>query len=59
MGAVSLAIGTAPFGIIAVGQLAEYLGPQTALAWSAGVGFVLIVLLWLRYPELRDRDHLA
>jgi MFS family permease len=55
VGAVSLAIGSAPFGIILVGRLAEAFGPQTALAWTAVLGFTAILILWRRIPDLRDQ----
>jgi MFS family permease len=55
VGAVSLAIGSAPFGIILVGRLAEAFGPQTALALTAVLGFTAILILWRRIPDLRDQ----
>ena len=58
VGAVSLAIGSAPFGIILVGRLAEAFGPQTALGWTAVFGFTAILILWWRFPELRDQRQL-
>jgi predicted MFS family arabinose efflux permease len=55
VGAVSLGIGAAPFGIVLVGRLAEVFSPQAALGWMAVFGFTTILILWWRIPELRDR----
>ena len=56
VGVISLGMGSAPFGVLLVGQLAEYLGPQTALGWMAGAGFVVLLILWVKYPVLRDQQ---
>jgi predicted MFS family arabinose efflux permease len=55
VGAVSLAIGSAPFGIVLVGRLAEAFDPQMTLGWTAVSGLVSILILWWRIPELRDQ----
>ena len=55
LGAVSLGIGSAPFGIMLVGRLAESFSPQAALGWTAVLGFTTILIFWWKVPELRDR----
>jgi len=55
MGVLVLAIGVAPLGTFLVGQLAEVIGPQAALALLTGTGFLVLNMLRWRFPELRDR----
>ena len=54
MGGVALGIGSAPLGIVVVGQLAEAFGAQVALALLSGVGFLVLMALYWRLPALRD-----
>ena len=56
MGAISLAIGVNPLGLIVMGLIAEQAGPQVALASIAAAGVLTIAALRLRYPTLRDRQ---
>ncbi len=52
LGLLSMAIGVLPLGMILLGEIAEAIGTRQALAISAGVG-VLTLLLWLwRRPEV-------
>lgn len=52
LGLLSMAIGVLPLGMILLGELAERIGTRQALAVSAGVG-VLTLVLWLwRRPEV-------
>jgi MFS family permease len=53
MGAIALGIGASPVGMFVVGQAADLLGPQMALALLAGAGFVVLNILRLALPELR------
>ncbi|MBL7183033.1 MAG: MFS transporter [Anaerolineae bacterium] len=55
MGVLALAIGVAPLGAFLVGQLAEVIGVQAALALVAGIGFLVLNILRWRFPELHDR----
>jgi len=55
MGAVTLAIGMMPLGIFVLGQLAEAIGPQIALALLESVGVVAALLLLRSFPELLDK----
>ncbi len=54
LGAIALAIGLSPPGMVAVGFMSEAIGPQSAIAILTGVGMVVVAALWLRYPALRD-----
>lgn len=56
MGAIALGIGASPMGMFVVGQAAEVIGPQKALALLAGTGVVVITLLRYMLPELRSRS---
>ena len=55
MGAIALGIGASPLGMFVLGQLAEALGTQTALALLTGSGLVVMTIMRWRLPELRDR----
>lgn len=55
MGAIALGIGASPMGMFVVGQAAEAMGPQKALALLAGTGLVVITVLRYLLPELRSR----
>jgi MFS family permease len=54
MGAIALGIGASPIGLTVVGQLAEAIGAQAALGISASIGIVLIWVMRLKLPPLRD-----
>ena len=54
VGALTLGMGATPLGILLLGQLAEYFGPQVALRWLCGFGLAALLILWWRYPVLRD-----
>ena len=56
MGAIALGIGASPLGMFVMGQLAEALGTQTALALLTGSGLVVMIIMRWRLPELRDRE---
>ncbi len=51
LGLMSTAIGVLPFGTILLGLVAEPIGVGPAIAGSAGVGALLLVLWLLRWPE--------
>ena len=55
MGVVSLGIGISPLGILLVGQLTEMFGSQLAIGLMAGTCLVLVSLLRLTFPVLRDK----
>ncbi len=54
MGAIALAIGFNPLGLIVLGQLAESLDPQKSLAILTGTGILVLLAVRHRYPSLRD-----
>ena len=56
VGAVALGIGSAPLGVVIVGQLAEAIGAQVALALLTGTGILVVNVLRWRLPVLRDRE---
>jgi len=47
LGLVTTCIGAGPFGVLAVGALADGLGPRAALAIMAGSGLILLLLIIL------------
>lgn len=53
MGIVNMAIGALPLGMLAVGGLAEWLGPGTAVAITSSLGFVCIALWYWRSKEMQ------
>jgi MFS family permease len=52
MGLLVVTIGAGPFGVLALGALAEVIGAADALAMTSGVGLVLLVVAFIRWPEL-------
>ena len=54
LGAVAIGIGASPLGMLLVGQLAEWIGPQTAVGVLAGTGFIVMVGLRWKFIELRN-----
>ena len=56
MGVVMVAIGTAPFGFVLTGLLAERLGSQTALATIAALGAAAMLACMVVWPELRRAE---
>ena len=54
MGAIAFGIGVQPVGTLAAGYLSELLGLQTGLTVMTVTGLVLILLMRLRYPMLRN-----
>ena len=55
LGVVSLAIGAAPLGALAMGAVASAVSPSFALGMSATVGLASLALVWLLMPSLRQR----
>jgi len=53
MGALTLAIGSQPLGILLMGSLAAWLGAPAAIAACAAVAGVLVVSVLVRVPDLR------
>jgi MFS family permease len=45
MGIVTMAIGTGPLGVLAIGALSERLGPETAILIMAGSGLIVLSLI--------------
>ena len=54
LGGIALGIGSAVFGVLFVGQLAEVVGAQRALAMLSGSGIIVMLLLYWRLPILRS-----
>jgi MFS family permease len=54
MGALTLAIGTTPFGSLEVGAVADALGAPIAVAVNAGLCAALVGLVALRLPKFRS-----
>ena len=54
LGVVSLAIGAAPLGALAMGAVASAVSPSFALGMSATVGLASLALIWLLMPSLRE-----
>jgi hypothetical protein len=52
LGVLSTAIGSLPLGMVVIGLGAQALGPRPALLASAVTGFVALVGLMARSPEL-------
>jgi MFS family permease len=53
MGALTLAIGSTPFGSLAIGAVSVALGASLAVALSAGLSAALVLLVALRLPRFR------
>ena len=53
MGLLSLAIGAAPFGILLVGALSEWLGPARALTVTSLAGLATLATITLLLPAFR------
>jgi MFS family permease len=53
MGALTLAIGLAPFGVLEIGAITAWLGAPLAVALNAGVCAVLVAIAALRLPRFR------
>jgi MFS family permease len=53
MGALTLAIGTTPFGSLEIGALAVAIGAPLAVALNAGLCALLVALVALRLPRFR------
>jgi MFS family permease len=53
MGALTLAIGSTPFGSLEIGALAEAAGAPFAVALNAGLCAVLVALVAVRLPRFR------
>jgi MFS family permease len=56
MGALTVAIGTAPVGLLEIGAVTSAVGAPLALAANAGVCALLTLLIALRYPHFRRLD---
>jgi MFS family permease len=48
LGLVTTCIGMGPLGVLAIGALADGMGPRWAIALMAGTGLALMALLLLR-----------
>ena len=57
LGVVSLAIGSGPFGSLLVGWLAESIGPDSALNILALTGIILVSLVLLLTPTIRQKTR--
>jgi predicted MFS family arabinose efflux permease len=48
MGIVTMCIGTGPLGVLAIGLLADQIGPAPAILVMAGIGIAGLTWTWLR-----------
>ena len=53
LGIASMAIGVAPVSMLALGVIAEAVGPSHAVAGCAVLGFVAMLLVTYRLPQAR------
>ena len=54
MGSVALGIGASPLGMLGTGYLADIIGAQYSLALSSGIGIIIMLLLILFLPTIRN-----
>ncbi|MBT4074810.1 MAG: MFS transporter [Chloroflexi bacterium] len=54
MGSVAMFIGLGPMGQLIIGQLAEWLDPQTAILIIGGIGLVTVAASSIAFPILRN-----
>ena len=59
MGLLALAIGAAPFGILLVGALSEWLSPARALTTTALAGLTALALALAAWPTLRQAPRIG
>ncbi|WP_419862824.1 MFS transporter [Candidatus Poriferisodalis sp.] len=59
MGLLSMAIGALPIGTYLLGEVAQALGPRTAVIVMASLGFVALTLWLVCRPEVVRRGHPA
>ncbi|MYA25486.1 MAG: MFS transporter [Acidimicrobiales bacterium] len=59
MGLLSMAIGALPIGTYLLGEVAQALGPRTAVIVMASLGFVALTLWLVCRPEVVRRRHPA
>jgi len=59
LGAVALAIGASPMGMLLVGFIAETAGPRMGVAVPTVIGLALMLVLRRRYSVLRGSPELA
>jgi predicted MFS family arabinose efflux permease len=52
MGMLVVTIGAGPFGVLMLGALAEHTGAADALFITSSVGIALLLLVFLRWPQL-------
>lgn len=57
IGAVVLGIGASPPGMVLIGLLADWLGPQIGLAIMSGTGLLVTLLLRRAFASLRDQPE--
>jgi hypothetical protein len=56
MGTLTVAIGTAPLGLLEIGAVTAAFGAPLALAANAGLCAVLTLLVAARYPRFRKME---
>ena len=57
MGLLVVTIGAGPFGVLALGLLAESMGAANALALTSGLGLALLLAAFAKWPELLRAYH--
>lgn len=58
MGVLSVCIGTSPIGFLHIGMLANWLGPQAAIATCALEGLLALLIACWVWPEIRESQPL-
>ena len=53
MGVLAMCIGMQPLGVLALGVLAEQLGPQNGTLITGGTGLLIVAACVLIWPEMR------
>jgi hypothetical protein len=51
MGIITMCIGTGPIGVLAIGLLADQIGPAPAILAMAGIGIAGLTWTWLRLSK--------
>ena len=52
MGILTVCIGTAPLGVLAIGAMSDFMGPSPAMLTMAATGLLLLALAVRRWPAL-------
>lgn len=59
MGALAFCIGASPLGLACIAQVSEYLGAQFAIIIFGSMGFILLIVIALIFPELTQKGSMG